>query len=263
VATRADVESSGSFSSERAWRDLEALAGVGSRAPGSPGADVARAYISEALGGVGLSVEERVTPVAIEGLEPFDLTHLSVTIPGRYDDRFVLVAGYDSDHFVEFENPGVNLGASGAALLIELARVLANETPEYTVQLLFVEGEGRLGLGERRMAEQRGLGSALLARQMREAGELEGVRLLIAYKGTVKRSGGWLGASGTATSSSATRSSSPWKPGTAHSMTRDCARWSRWRTLPTGASIRRVSTPTAKRMCSSTALRAACASWAR
>jgi hypothetical protein len=183
VAVDSGDETSGSFSSERAWQDLEALAGAGTRAPGSRGADAARAYITDALDWVGLSVEERVTPVEIEGLEPFDLTHLSVTIPGRSGDRFILAAGYDSDHFVEFENPGVNLGASGAALLIEVARVLADDTPEYTVQLLFIEGDGRLGLGERRTAEKRGLGSELLARQMQEAGELEGVRLLIAFKG--------------------------------------------------------------------------------
>ncbi len=183
AATKSAGEAPTPFSSERAWRDLEALAGVGSRAPGSAGADAARAYIVEALDGVGLSAEERVIPAEIEGLEPFDLTHVSVTIPGASPDRFVLVAGYDSDHFAEFENSGVNLGASGAALLIELARALSSNTPEYTIQLLFIEGDGRLGIGEGSVAEKRGLGSELLAREMKQGGEFEGVRLLIAFKG--------------------------------------------------------------------------------
>ena len=177
------AEAPGTFSSERAWKDLEALAGAGSRAPGSPGADAARAYIEEALEWAGLDVEQRITPVVLDGVEPFELTHLSVTIPGEWEDRFVLVAGYDSDHFAEFENPGVNLGASGAALLVEVARVLAKTTPVYTVQILFVEGEGRLGIGSPETAELRNLGSRLLARQMKDAGEVEGIRLLIAYKG--------------------------------------------------------------------------------
>lgn len=183
VPPPATDEGRGAFQSERAWADLEALAGAGPRPSGSEGADAARAYITQALAGVGLDVSPRSTPVELPGLDPFDLTHLSVVVPGTSTDRFVLVAGYDSDHFEEFENPGVNLGASGAALLIELARVLSSTTPAYTVQLLFVEGEGRLGRGEGATRERRGLGSELLAQQMSEAGELDGVRLLMAFRG--------------------------------------------------------------------------------
>ena len=178
------TEELGVFQSQRAWADLEAIVGAGSRRPGSAGAAAARAYIKQALRGVGLTAEERVTTAALEGLNAFELTHLSVTIPGVSPDRFVLLSAYDSDHFAEFENRGVNLGASGAALLLEMARVLTDIEPAYTVQLLFVEGDGRLGIGTTNATiERRGLGSELLAQQMAEADELEGVRLLIAFRG--------------------------------------------------------------------------------
>ena len=178
-----DEPAEGVFQAERAWADLNALAGAGPRPPGSEGADAARAYLVQALEGVGLEVEERSTVVELEGEEVLELTHLSVTIPGASTDRFVLVGSYDSDRLDDVDNPGVNLGASSAALLVELARVLSVSEPAYTLQLLFVEGDGRLGLGEGALRDRRGVGSALLAAQMQDAQELEGVRLLIAFKG--------------------------------------------------------------------------------
>ena len=183
-APLAEVDPPGTvFQSERAWADLEALASAGPRPPGSSGADAARAYLVGALGGVGLEAEERTTLLEVGDGETLELTHVSVVIPGASPDRFVLLGTYDSNRLEGADDLGVNLGASGSALMLELARALVAQPPAYTVQLLFVEGDGRLGVGEGDTRDRRGAGSALLAAQMKEQGELVDVRLLVAFKG--------------------------------------------------------------------------------
>ena len=56
-------------------------------------------------------------------------------------DLVVLAAPFDSRHFESFTHLGVNNGASGAALLLEMARVLKINPLPYTVWLAFLDGE--------------------------------------------------------------------------------------------------------------------------
>jgi hypothetical protein len=109
------------------------------------------------------------------------LRHLSVTLPGASPDRFLLMAPYDSSRFASFEFVGANDGASSAALLLELARVLKARSLPYTTQLVFLDGEGRADGDGEGPTRERWYGSAGLAERMREAGELEGIRLLVAF----------------------------------------------------------------------------------
>ncbi len=125
------------FSADRAWKHLEALAAIGPRASGTEGAAKARVYIRDELTSLGLEVVSRSTTVSFDsGDAPdFELVNLEATIPGDSPDLIVLAAPYDSAYHESFEYLGVNDGASGAALLLELARVLdANPLP-YTVRL--------------------------------------------------------------------------------------------------------------------------------
>jgi len=70
---------------------------------------------------------------------------------------------------------GGNEGASGAALLLELARVLSTRRLAYTTQLVFLEGEGDPE------AELDWRGSRGLAARMAEEGDLDSIRLLVAF----------------------------------------------------------------------------------
>jgi hypothetical protein len=169
------------FSAERAFGDLRELAAIGPRVSGTAGAEQARAYLRGELAAQGLEVVEIETPRRIEGVPETALRHLSVTLPGASPERFLLVAPYDSSRFGSFEFVGANDGASGAALLLELARVLKERPLAYTTQLVFLDGEGRAdGEGEG-PALERWRGSAGLAERMRENGELDSIRLLVAF----------------------------------------------------------------------------------
>lgn len=169
------------FSSERAWSDLEALSAMGSRASGSAGARKARRYIREQLEALEIEVEEIVTPVELDGAGSVELTHLVAILPGDSPQLFLLVAPYDSSRLDDVDFVGTNDGASGAALLLEFARVLAERPLPYTTRFVFLDGEGRLGRGGPAFEGRRRLGSRLLADRMASEGELSAVRLLVAF----------------------------------------------------------------------------------
>lgn len=170
----------GVFSAERAWQDLEALVALGPRVAGTEGAEHARRYLRERLRAAGLDVEEVATPRQIEGGEEVVLRHVVATLPGASPQLFVLVAPYDSSHFRDFVFVGANDGASGAAVLLELARVLTTRSLPYTTRLVFLDGEGGVEGGGGLAEVPRWTGSRLMAEHMQEQGELEDVRLLVA-----------------------------------------------------------------------------------
>jgi hypothetical protein len=169
------------FSAERAFADLGALAAIGPRVSGTAGSEQARDYLRAQLAAHGLEVAEIETQRRIEGVPETALRHLSVTLQGASPDRFLLVTPYDSSRFSGFEFVGANDGASGAALLLELARVLSARELVYTTQLVFLDGEGRADGDAEGPAHARWHGSAGLAERMRESGELDGIRLLVAF----------------------------------------------------------------------------------
>jgi hypothetical protein len=146
-----DATAPHSFSSARAWSDLEALSALGPRVSGSKAAGDARRYITQQLEAAGLPVLEIEARRELEGVGSLEWTHVATTIEGTSPELFVLLAPYDTGHFEEFSFLGVNDGASGAALLLELAR-----------------------------EELRWLGSQTLAETMEEEGLLPSIRLLLA-----------------------------------------------------------------------------------
>jgi hypothetical protein len=170
----------GEFSGSLAWAELEDLA-HGPRALGSEGADAARSLITARLGASNIAVETVTTTAESKGFGPLALTHLVATLPGASTDRIVLVAPYDSGTYDGFTFVGANDGASGAAVLLEVARVLAWRALPYTVELVWLEGEGRIGRGTGAERDLRWLGSRTLAERWAETGHLPGIRLLVSF----------------------------------------------------------------------------------
>jgi hypothetical protein len=175
-----------SFSVDRAWRDLRALTEVGARPAGSRGNDRARDYLRAELEGIGVEVESWEVDYANPGEESSGagapetrVTNLSAVIPGtRSQDRFLLVAPFDSRSYDDFEFIGANDGASGAAVLLEIARTLAAAPLLYTTEIVFLDGESPFPSPERQGAFYREVGSLGLASRIREAG-VSGVRVMI------------------------------------------------------------------------------------
>ena len=169
------------FSGSLAWAELEELAD-GPRALGSEGAEAARSLITARLAASNIVVETLTTTAESKGFGPLALTHLVATLPGSSTDRIVLVAPYDSGKYDEFTFVGANDGASGAVVLLEVARVLATWRPlPYTVELVWLEGEGRIGHGSGEERDLRWLGSRTLAARWAESGHLSGIRLLVSF----------------------------------------------------------------------------------
>jgi hypothetical protein len=173
-------DDAGDFSGALAWSELEQLA-ESPRPLGSDGAAAARDLITKRLAASGIAVETLSTTAASKGFGPLALTHLVAVLPGASADRIVLVAPYDSGSYDGYSFVGANDGASGAALLLEVARVLAGRSLPYTVELVWLEGEGRLGHGNGDERELRWLGSRGLAERWAETGHLAGIRLLVSF----------------------------------------------------------------------------------
>lgn len=108
------------FSDGLVQTHLENLMDLGPRLPGSEADLAARRYLDR---------EFRLAGARLEELEGGADRHFFATIPGSSEDTVLLVAAYSvlgSDAWVD---------DSGAVLLLELTRVLARDTPPYTVQL--------------------------------------------------------------------------------------------------------------------------------
>ncbi len=172
----------GGFSSDRAFDDLRALTEIGPRVAGSEGAARARAYIEGELDKLGLEVErEEVSVTFSPDSPPLELTSLIATVPGESEDLFVLAAPYDTRPFEAFDFVGANDGGSGAALLLELARVLSGHRLPYTTLFVFLDGEAIRGGGDSDTPRLERLGSSGLAHRWATEGVLRRIRLLVLF----------------------------------------------------------------------------------
>jgi len=118
------ADSEPDFSKREVQAQLEALESIGPRRPGSKDDERARAYLER---------EFRLAGASVETVAEGDRRHLIAEIPGRSSD-VVLFAGV-------YSALGAAAGPddSGAALLLELARVLGRTTPAYTLRFALAE----------------------------------------------------------------------------------------------------------------------------
>jgi hypothetical protein len=185
------------FSGERAWEHLERLVEIGPRVSGTPGAEAARSYIRAQLEALGLEPrplsfdvqlgaqevgeeeagEERAAKASFESV--------IAEIAGESPDILILAAPFDSRHFESFTHVGANNGASGAALLLELARVLKVDPLPYTVWLAFLDGEA--AHSDEAPPGHQFLGSRSLVDEVREADALSRTRLVVYFNQVADR----------------------------------------------------------------------------
>lgn len=133
---------------DRAFAHVRTLTGFGVRTPGSPGWTKQLEYIETTLRGAGLAVQRDTWT---DRKELLTFTNLSATIPGKKKERIVLACHHDTkcttghaDPAHNFHFVGANDGASGVAVLLALAPLLAATEPEATIELVFFDGEESL-----------------------------------------------------------------------------------------------------------------------
>jgi len=160
------------------YAHLEALVGFGPRPPGSAGAEAAAGYLRTQLSAKGLAVRE----ISESSGEPSlgvaaPATILIAEIPGASDDVIVLFSPFGSESFDTFEFVGANDGASGAAVLLELAARFVGDPLPYTTWIVFGVGDRDPELGEDPAAVVPA--SQLLVRELERRGALSSVRLAV------------------------------------------------------------------------------------
>ena len=172
------------FSSERAWDHLTALVEHGPRVSGTEGAERARDYITSELQRMGIGIretpEELPSGYALAESAPKP-DNVVAEIPGASDDLIVLIAPYDSRQFESFDFVGANDGASGAALLLELADVLSQQPLSFTTWLLFLDAEAPRAEDAEATAQPQLFGSQVQAVRFKADGVLSRIRLLVGF----------------------------------------------------------------------------------
>jgi hypothetical protein len=171
------------FSSERAWGHLQALVAIGPRVTGSEESVRARAYILDQLSKLDLRVETHAATVRLSRGSKVGLPveNLIAVIPGASADLVILATPYDTPAVEDPEYVGANEGASGAAVLLELARVIAEKPLPYTTWIVFLDGEALLATGNPALPTVGLLGSRAFASSLAEHELVRRVRLAVVF----------------------------------------------------------------------------------
>ncbi len=138
------------FDADRAFQDLERQVAFGPRIPGSAGHAQQLEWLETELRALADTVFlDPFKHVTGEGHE-LDLTNVIARFGPADGSRMLLLTHWDtrprSDQSTQEADrdrpvPGANDGASGTAVLMELARMFNNQPPARGVELLFSDGE--------------------------------------------------------------------------------------------------------------------------
>lgn len=164
------------FDSNRAWTDLERQVAFGPRPSGSAPLAACRQYIEAQLKAAGITFREQ----PFDAMTPAGSIHMINvvgTIPGRRPERIALATHYDTKRFAEFTFVGASDAASSTAAVLELARVLKNRQTEFTIELLFLDGEEAVNTEWR--DPDNTYGSKYYVRAAQQAGTLGGLKALV------------------------------------------------------------------------------------
>ena len=128
------------FDSSKAFEHLRQMVAIGPRPAGSAALKETRAYIKNQLTAAGLTMEEQPftsqTPIGA-----VNMINLITRLPGRRPEKILITGHYDTKPIKTSRFVGASDGASSAAMLIELARVLKGRAHEYTYEFVWFDGE--------------------------------------------------------------------------------------------------------------------------
>ena len=165
------------FDGQRAMADLNAQVAIGPRPAGSEAAEQTRQLISERLRQAGWPVEAWRFEAGPPGSPPIPMVNLIARRPGTGRGRLIVGAHYDTKLLAGRRFVGANDGASGVAVLLELARTLGRSPGPLAIDLVFFDGEEAVLGG---ITPEDGLfGSRELAARMQRDGSLAEVRALL------------------------------------------------------------------------------------
>jgi Zn-dependent M28 family amino/carboxypeptidase len=132
--------SASQFDSSRAWEHLRRQVSFGPRPAGSAALTETRRYILEQLKASGIDARQQ-TFVAKTPAGDISMVNIIAALPGKRTDRIAIASHYDTKLARDFRFVGANDGASSTAALLEVGRVLKGRPHEFTIELLFLDGE--------------------------------------------------------------------------------------------------------------------------
>ena len=163
------------FDGRRAWSHLQRQVEIGPRPAGSAALNKARDYIQAQLKQSGIDSRLQVF-IARTPLGEASMANVIATIPGKRPERIVLASHFDTKLYKDIRFVGANDGASSTAALLELGRVLKARQNEFTIELLFLDGEEAV-------VEWQGTdhtyGSRHYVQAAQKAGDLKGIKALV------------------------------------------------------------------------------------
>jgi len=137
------------FDAARAYADLKTQVAFGPRVPNTPGHDKCRDWIIAEMDKAGVKASRQDFSQVIGG-KTLAMTNIVAQINPEATKQVMLCAHWDTRPTADQEVdeakrkqpiPGANDGASGVAVLLELARNFAAKKPEIGVQFVFLDGE--------------------------------------------------------------------------------------------------------------------------
>jgi len=129
-----------SLSGQKAMEHVEAQVALGPRSPGSAQLQKCREYIAQQMRGFGYEIEEDAF-TAETPYGPIKMHNL-IARKGSSEQGVIALATHYDTKLIEGKNfVGANDAGSSTGLLIELARVLAENRDPYGIWFLFLDGE--------------------------------------------------------------------------------------------------------------------------
>jgi hypothetical protein len=138
------------FEGSRAFTEIETQVGFGPRVPGTPGARACAEYLSSRLSSLADSIWNDRWRHLNAGGDTLDLVNICASFQPNTSRRVLLCAHWDTRPVAEHDPdpdrrglpiPGANDGASGVAVLLELARIFSLERPKTGVDIVLFDCE--------------------------------------------------------------------------------------------------------------------------
>ena len=124
----------------KAFGHLRAMVEIGPRPAAGPRSIKTQEYIIDTLSQLNIMVREQPF-IARTPFGKKEMKNILGMLPGKSRDVIIIGAHYDTKLFKDIEFVGANDGASGVALLLEIARCLALRENEPTYWFAFFDGE--------------------------------------------------------------------------------------------------------------------------
>jgi hypothetical protein len=139
------------FDAQRAFTSITEQCAIGPRYPGSTGHEKVRKYLLDRLSEcTPLVKSQEFTYRDQEQKLTLQLTNVIASFYPEKKERILLCAHWDTRPFADHDPDsslrsqpilGANDGASGVAILLEVARIVSEKEPQWGVDLIFFDGE--------------------------------------------------------------------------------------------------------------------------